>query len=70
MASAFTNLAGAITAVSTLIQCSRRLDKEQWVLAEVLAERRREFQIAIEIVDQIPIAPRGKLQFLVPLART
>jgi hypothetical protein len=26
-----------------------------------------DFEIAIEIVDQIPNAPNGKLQFLVPL---
>jgi hypothetical protein len=29
-----------------------------------------DFQIALEIVDQIPIAPNGKLQFIVPLARS
>ncbi len=28
-----------------------------------------DFQIALEIVDQIPAAPNGKLQFLVPLAK-
>lgn len=28
-----------------------------------------DFEIAIEIVDQIPMAPNGKLQFLVPLPR-
>jgi hypothetical protein len=27
-----------------------------------------EFQIAFEVVDRIPAAPSGKLQFLVPLA--
>ena len=27
-----------------------------------------DFEVAIEIVDQIPMAPNGKLQFLVPLA--
>jgi phenylacetate-CoA ligase len=29
-----------------------------------------DFEIAIEIVDQIPMAPNGKLQFLVPLPRS
>jgi phenylacetate-CoA ligase len=29
-----------------------------------------DFEIAIEIVDQIPMAPNGKLQFLVPLTRS
>jgi phenylacetate-CoA ligase len=29
-----------------------------------------DFQIVLEIVDQIPIAPNGKLQFIVPLARS
>ncbi|MGH3742941.1 MAG: phenylacetate--CoA ligase family protein, partial [Micromonosporaceae bacterium] len=29
-----------------------------------------EFRFAIEIVDQIPVAPNGKLQFLVPLAKS
>ncbi len=29
-----------------------------------------DFEIAIELVDQIPMAPNGKLQFLVPLARS
>jgi phenylacetate-CoA ligase len=28
-----------------------------------------DFEIAIEIVDQIPVSPNGKLQFLVPLPR-
>lgn len=30
----------------------------------------RGFQIVLEIVDQIPMAPNGKLQFLVPLKRS
>jgi phenylacetate-CoA ligase len=29
-----------------------------------------DFEIAIELVDQIPMAPNGKLQFLVPLPRS
>ncbi|MGH3995238.1 MAG: hypothetical protein ACRDSN_22585, partial [Pseudonocardiaceae bacterium] len=29
-----------------------------------------EFGVAIEIVDQIPAAPSGKLQFVVPLAKS
>jgi phenylacetate-CoA ligase len=28
-----------------------------------------DFQVALELVDQIPVAPSGKLQLLVPLSR-
>jgi phenylacetate-CoA ligase len=41
LAAPFANLAGAIAAVSTLIQCSRRLAKEQWLPPEELAAQRR-----------------------------
>ncbi|MEO7987299.1 MAG: hypothetical protein ABI766_12265 [Gemmatimonadales bacterium] len=37
---------------------------------EVQSAVGQDFRAAIEIVDEIPLAPNGKMQFLVPLART
>lgn len=41
MASAFTNVVRPIATVYSLLQCSRRLEKEQWLPAEELEVRRR-----------------------------
>ena len=41
MASAFTKIAAQVAAVWTLVQCARRLEREQWLSAEALATRRR-----------------------------
>jgi phenylacetate-CoA ligase len=41
MTSIVADLAGAITGVATLLQCSRRLNRDQWLPAGVLADRRR-----------------------------
>jgi phenylacetate-CoA ligase len=44
---------------------------ERETLAEIVESSvGSDFEIAIEIVDQIPMAPNGKLQFLVPLPRS
>lgn len=46
-------------------------DAQRSALADVLQSGvGSDFQIILELVDQIPLAPSGKLQFLVPLPRS
>lgn len=54
-----------------LVDLRQRPSDAQWRTFEQIVESTvgDDFEIAIEFVDQIPMAPNGKLQFLVPLPR-
>jgi phenylacetate-CoA ligase len=54
-----------------LVNLRQRPSDTQWRTFEQIVESEvgNDFEIAIEFVDQIPMAPNGKLQFLVPLQR-
>jgi hypothetical protein len=54
-----------------LVNLRQRPSDTQWRTVEQIVESTvgDDFEVAIEFVDQIPMAPNGKLQFLVPLPR-
>jgi phenylacetate-CoA ligase len=54
-----------------LVNLRQRPSDAQWHTFSEIVETTigGDFEIAIEFVDQIPMAPNGKLQFLVPLPR-
>ncbi len=54
-----------------LVNLRQRPSDTQWHQFEEIVESTvgDDFEIAIEFVDRIPMAPNGKLQFLVPLPR-
>jgi phenylacetate-CoA ligase len=54
-----------------LVNLRQRPSDTQWRTFEQIVESTvgDDFEVAIEFVDQIPMAPNGKLQFLVPLPR-
>lgn len=54
-----------------LVNLRQRPSDTEWRTFEQIVESTvgDDFEVAIEFVDQIPMAPNGKLQYLIPLAR-
>jgi hypothetical protein len=54
-----------------LVNLRQRPSETEWLRFEKVVESTvgADFEIAIEFVDQIPVAPNGKLQYLIPLPR-
>jgi phenylacetate-CoA ligase len=54
-----------------LVNLRQRPSETEWRTFEKVVESTvgDDFEVAIEFVDQIPMAPNGKLQYLIPLPR-